>query len=146
MKIFQSGLAACYSRTTREAAQILTFSFSILRMAIMETSSDAKDSACHAADPDLIPGSGRSPGGGHSYPLQCSCLENPMAREAWRATVHGVSKSQTRLMMSTVYIKNVGNLRDQRVQDVARSKPSTSVASFFTTKHSMTFAFSENHS
>ena len=39
-----------------------------------------------------IPGSGRSPGGGHGNPLQYSCLENPMDREAWRATVHGVTK------------------------------------------------------
>ena len=46
-------------------------------------------------DSDSIPGSGRSPGGGHGNPLQCSCLENPMDRGAWRATVHGVSKSQT---------------------------------------------------
>ena len=37
----------------------------------------------------LIPGSGRSPGGGHGNPVQYSCLENPMDREAWRATVHG---------------------------------------------------------
>ena len=44
-----------------------------------------------------IPGSGRSPGGGHGSPLQYSCLENPMDRGAWRATVHGVAKSQTRL-------------------------------------------------
>ena len=41
--------------------------------------------------------SGRSPGGGHGNPLQYSCLENPMGRGAWRATVHGVAKSQTRL-------------------------------------------------
>ena len=41
----------------------------------------------------LIPGSGRSPGGGHSNPLQCSCLENPMDRGAWWATVHGVTES-----------------------------------------------------
>ena len=39
-------------------------------------------------DPGLIPGWGRSPGGGHGYPLQYSCLENPMERGAWRATVH----------------------------------------------------------
>ena len=43
----------------------------------------------------LIPGSGRSPGGGHGNPLQCSCLENPMDRGAWRAAVHEVAKSQT---------------------------------------------------
>ena len=40
---------------------------------------------------------GRSPGGGHGNPLQYSCLENPMDREAWQATVHGVAESRTRL-------------------------------------------------
>ena len=40
----------------------------------------------------MIPGLGRSPGGGHGNPLQYSCLENPMDRGAWRATVHGVAK------------------------------------------------------
>ena len=40
-----------------------------------------------------VPGSGRSPGGGHGNPLQYSCLENLMDRGAWRATVHGVAKS-----------------------------------------------------
>ena len=43
----------------------------------------------------LIPRLGRSPGGGHSNPLQCSCLENPMDRGAWWVTVHRVTKSQT---------------------------------------------------
>ena len=47
-------------------------------------------------DAGSIPGSGRSPGGGHGNPLQYSCLENPMDRGAWWATVHGVEKSQTR--------------------------------------------------
>ena len=42
-----------------------------------------------------IPGSGRSPGGGHGNPLQYSCLENPMDRGAWQAVVHRVAKSQT---------------------------------------------------
>ena len=42
-----------------------------------------------------ILGSGRSPGGGYGNPVQCSCLENPMDRGAWRAIVHGVAKSQT---------------------------------------------------
>ena len=46
---------------------------------------------------DSVPGSGRSPGGGHGNPLQYSCLEKSMDREAWRATVHGVTKTQTRL-------------------------------------------------
>ena len=42
-----------------------------------------------------IPGSRRSPGGGHGIPLQCSCLENPTARWACRATVHGIAESDT---------------------------------------------------
>ena len=50
-----------------------------------------KEPACNAGDAGdvgLIPGLGRSPGGGHGNPLQCSCLENPMDRGAWQATVH----------------------------------------------------------
>ena len=57
--------------------------------------SDSKESACNAGDPGSIPGLGRSPEGGHGYPLQYSCLENPMDRGAWRATVQGVAQSQT---------------------------------------------------
>ena len=52
-----------------------------------------KEPAWNAGDLGLIPGSGRSPGGGHGNPLQYSCLENPMDRGAWWATVHGVTKS-----------------------------------------------------
>ena len=48
-----------------------------------------------AGDPGSTPGSGRSPGGGHGNPLQYSCLENPMDRRAWRATVHRAVKSWT---------------------------------------------------
>ena len=46
-------------------------------------------------DADLIPGWGRSPGGGHGNPLQYSCLENPMDRGAWWATVQGNKESDT---------------------------------------------------
>ena len=56
-----------------------------------------KESACNAGvsgNKGLIPGPGRSPGGGHGNPLQYSRLENPMDRGAWWATVHGVTKSQ----------------------------------------------------
>ena len=53
------------------------------------SSSDGKESACNAGDPGSIPGLGRSPGKGNGYPLQCSCLGNPMDRGAWRAIVHG---------------------------------------------------------
>ena len=56
--------------------------------------SDGKESTCNAGDLGLTPGLGRSPGGGHGNPLQYSCLENPHGqREAWQATVHGVTKS-----------------------------------------------------
>ena len=50
-----------------------------------------------AGDLGSVPGSGRSPGERNGNPLQYSCLENPMHRGAWWATVHGVTKSQTRL-------------------------------------------------
>ena len=46
-------------------------------------------------DAGSVPGSGRSSGGGHGNPLQYSCVENPMDRQAWRATVHEVAKIQT---------------------------------------------------
>ena len=49
-----------------------------------------KESACNAEDPSLIPGSGISPGEGNGNPVQYSCLENPMDRRAWWATVLGV--------------------------------------------------------
>ena len=55
----------------------------------------AKNLPVHAGDirySGLIPGSGRSPGRGHGNPLQYFCLENPMDREAWQATVSGVAE------------------------------------------------------
>ena len=57
--------------------------------------SEGKESACDAGDLDSIPGLGRSPGGALGYPLQYSCLENPMHRGACRLTVHGVAKDRT---------------------------------------------------
>ena len=56
---------------------------------------DGKASAYNLGDPGLIPGLGRSPGKENGNLLQCSCLENPMDRGAWWATVDGVAKSQT---------------------------------------------------
>ena len=55
-----------------------------------------QESACKG-DTGSIPGSGRSPGGRHGNPLQNSCLENPHGQRSLQATVHGVTKSQTRL-------------------------------------------------
>ena len=62
-----------------------------------ELPSDGKASASNAGDPGSIPWSGRSPGEGNGTPLPYSCLENPMNREAWYTTVHGISKSRMRL-------------------------------------------------
>ena len=59
--------------------------------------SASKESVCNAGDLGLNPGLGRSPGGGRGKPFQYSCLENPIHRGAWWATVHGVTKSQTGL-------------------------------------------------
>ena len=55
-------------------------------------SSVGKESGCNTGDPGLIPGLGRYPGERNGNPLQDSCLENPMDRGAWRATVHGVAR------------------------------------------------------
>ena len=57
--------------------------------------SDDKESASNAGDLGLIPELGRSPGEGNGKPLKYSCLENPMDRGAWQATVHAVAKTQT---------------------------------------------------
>ena len=54
--------------------------------------SDGKESACHAGDPGLIPGSGRCPGEGNGSLLQYSWLENPMEKGAWGAIVLGVTR------------------------------------------------------
>ena len=60
-----------------------------------------KESACSAGDLGLIPGLGRSPGEGNGYPLQYSCLENPMG-----GGVHGVAKCRTRLSnLHTLYVR-----------------------------------------
>ena len=53
--------------------------------------------ACNAGDAGLIPGLGRSPGGGNGNPFQYPCLKNPMDRGAWWATDHGTAKSWTQL-------------------------------------------------
>ena len=58
-------------------------------------SSAGKESGCNAGDPGLIPGLGRSSGGGQGNQFQYSCPEKSMDSRAWQATVHRVAKSQT---------------------------------------------------
>ena len=57
-----------------------------------DCSSVSNESACNARDPGSIPGLERSPGERNGNPFQYSCLENPMDRGAWQATVHGVAR------------------------------------------------------
>ena len=64
--------------------------------------SHGKESAYDVGDSGSIPGSGRSPGGEHGNPPQYSCLENPIDREAWRATV---TKSWTRLRLLPLSVR-----------------------------------------
>ena len=68
--------------------------------------SDGEESTCNLGDPGSIPGLGRSPGGEHGNPLQYSCLENPMDRGAWWATVHGIAELDTSewLTLSILFI------------------------------------------
>ena len=67
----------------------------------------SKESACKSGatgDMGSIPGSGKSPGGGHENPLQYSCLENAMDRGVWWATVHSAAKTQTKLKQLSIRV------------------------------------------
>ena len=79
-----------------QVLNILTSIYHLLCI-FVSSGSDGKESACNVGDLGSISGLGRSPGEGNGNPLQYSCLENPMDRGAWRATVHGVAESRTRL-------------------------------------------------
>ena len=80
--------------------------------------SDGKESACSVGDPGSIPGAGRSPGEGNGNPLQYSCLENPMDREAWQATVHEVTKSQKQLRDFTHFQMRGEGSKEERKQEI----------------------------
>ena len=80
--ILKGYLVCCRRGRTDGPPQVGPFLFPLVRLH-SSGGSDGKESACNAGDLGSIPGSGRSPGGGHGHPLQYSCLENPMDREAW---------------------------------------------------------------
>ena len=83
--------------------------------------SDGKESACNAGatrDEGSNPGLGRSPVEGLGNPLQYSCLENPMDRGAWWATVHGVTKSWTRLKQLSMHA--LPAMQETQVQSLGR--------------------------
>ena len=69
----------------------------VCKRRVFPVDSDRKESTCKAKDLGLIPGWGRSSGEGNGYPLQYSCLGKSVNRRAWRAIVHGVTKSQAGL-------------------------------------------------
>ena len=88
-------------------------------------SSDGEDSARSVGEPSSIPGLGRPPGEGNGNPPQYSCLENPMDRGAWWASLHRVTKSRTRLSNFTftffqlsrnLKVKNLNKLVQNRTQ------------------------------
>ena len=70
--------------------------------------SDGKEVICSAGDLGLIPGLRRSPGEGNGYPLQYSCLDNPMDRGTQQAKVHGIAKRWTRLSDFHIKERNKG--------------------------------------
>ena len=80
-----------YAKVSSSFYHIFTFFRASLVAQIIE------NPTCNAGGLGLIPGSGKSPREGNGNPLQYSCLGNPTDREAWWATVYGVSKSQTQL-------------------------------------------------
>ena len=78
--------------------KVMSLPFNTLsRGLVFPSDSDGKESACNAGDLGSIPGLGRSPREGNGNQFQYSCLENPMHRGAWRAPIHGIAKSWTRL-------------------------------------------------
>ena len=88
-------------------------------MLVFPGGSLVKNLLANSGDMGSIPGSGRSPGEGHGDPLQYSCLENPMDRGAWRATVHGVSTKQRQLVHATMRM----NLKMRSERSLTRRSP-----------------------
>ena len=87
--------------------------------------SEVKVPVCNVRDLGVIPGSERFPGEGNGNPLQYSCLQNPMDRGAWWATVHGVAKSQTQLERLHYHFQRSNGLKVLRVcLDVHCTEPS----------------------
>ena len=94
----QGGLACCdaWARKESDTAEWLNWTDSLCRaFQVVLVVKNAPANAGDIRDAGSIPGSGRSPGGGHDNPLLCCCLENPMDRGAWRTVVHRVAKSWT---------------------------------------------------
>ena len=95
--------------------------------------SDDKESFCNAGGPVLSPGSERCPGEGNDNPLQYSCLDSPLDREAFKAIVHRVTKSHTRLkwlflLLSCSFVSH--SLWSHRLEHASLPWPSSSSGAF----------------
>ena len=102
------GVIKCISRSDRYLRNLAIYIKDHLNHPLKSIRPCGKESTRNSGDTEevgLTPGSGRSLGGGHGNPLQYSCLENPMGREAWQATIHGVAKSWTQLYQLSTHIK-----------------------------------------
>ena len=86
----------------------------VIKREIRCFSGNFQESAHNAGDLGLIPGSGRSPGKGNGYSLQYSCLENPMDRGIWQATIHGVARVRHDLVTKTKQTK-MGDRRGKQM-------------------------------
>ena len=89
-----------YFKTKQKGIRICKWNKTDLYSGLPSVCASYKEPACQCRRcrrPAFDPGSGRSPQGGHGNPLQYSCLENPMERGSWQATLHRVAKSWTRL-------------------------------------------------
>ena len=85
---------------------------------LMPVGSEGKASACNAGDLGSTLGSRRSPGEGNGNPLQYSCLENPMDRETWWATVHDCKESDT-----TERLHNSNTILSQEIRKISNKQP-----------------------
>ena len=80
----------------------------IFLLQVFHGGSHSKESACQCRELGSVPGSGRSLGEGDVYPLQYSCLENPMDRKAWRTAVHNITKSWAGLKGLSTHTHTLG--------------------------------------
>ena len=96
---FSRELYGCAEHNSRTA--VILYQASQVALGVKNPPANAGD----IRDVSSIPGLGRSPGGGHGNPLQCSCLENPMARGAWWAAVHRVAKNQVQLKRFSMHTR-----------------------------------------
>ena len=103
-------LSCCYTNSKLDIKVLWSIHASQVALVVKNLPANAGD----IRDVDSIPGSGRSPGGGHGNPLQYCCLKNSMDREAWWATVHGDAKHWIRRKLLSSHMVNSPVLKRSR--------------------------------